>query len=296
MVWIIGHYADRIENSDELLEDFLYSFLDEPAEVQLSLLTATVKLFLKKPAAGGAELVPKVLKWATEDVENPDVRDRGFMYWRLLSTDPTAARDVVLAEKPPISTEVDRMDRQLLDQLLLHGASLASIFHRQPQTFIRGTKERYLADSPALDELARRTASSHIYAKPERRGPYVAPPPPVAAQAAEGSNGEAAASRVVPPPLPSRASSSAVPLAAAATTNGHGDDDVRPPAAPSGGGARTAATTADDQDGQPDPYSMLADLEDDFIGGAGGGAGGYRSDAPVPTRGNEDRRFEDLLG
>ena len=33
MIWIIGQYADRIENSDELLEDFLYTFLEEPTEV-----------------------------------------------------------------------------------------------------------------------------------------------------------------------------------------------------------------------------------------------------------------------
>ncbi len=31
MIWIIGQYADRIENSDELLEDFLYTFLEEPS-------------------------------------------------------------------------------------------------------------------------------------------------------------------------------------------------------------------------------------------------------------------------
>lgn len=33
MIWIIGQYADRIENSEELLEDFLYTFLEEPTEV-----------------------------------------------------------------------------------------------------------------------------------------------------------------------------------------------------------------------------------------------------------------------
>jgi AP-2 complex subunit beta-1 len=36
MIWIIGQYADRIENSDELLEDFLYTFNEEPAEVSWS--------------------------------------------------------------------------------------------------------------------------------------------------------------------------------------------------------------------------------------------------------------------
>ena len=33
MIWIIGQYADRIENSAELLESFVESFMDDPAEV-----------------------------------------------------------------------------------------------------------------------------------------------------------------------------------------------------------------------------------------------------------------------
>jgi vesicle coat complex subunit len=91
MIWIIGQYSDRIENADTLLEQFLETFRDDPSEVQLALLTAIVKLFIKRPSAG-QDLVPRVLRWATEDVDNPDVRDRGFIYWRLLSTDPVAAK------------------------------------------------------------------------------------------------------------------------------------------------------------------------------------------------------------
>jgi Adaptin N terminal region len=34
MIWIIGQYADRIENSEELLEDFLEGFLDETVDVR----------------------------------------------------------------------------------------------------------------------------------------------------------------------------------------------------------------------------------------------------------------------
>jgi hypothetical protein len=44
-----GEYAERIDNADELLETFLETFPEETAPVQLQLLTATVKLFLKKP-------------------------------------------------------------------------------------------------------------------------------------------------------------------------------------------------------------------------------------------------------
>jgi AP-2 complex subunit beta-1 len=34
MVWIVGHYADRIDNSADLLEDLSYNFLEEAVEVR----------------------------------------------------------------------------------------------------------------------------------------------------------------------------------------------------------------------------------------------------------------------
>ncbi|ELU44872.1 adaptor protein complex AP-1 [Rhizoctonia solani AG-1 IA] len=154
MVWIIGQYAERIDNVEDLIEDLTLNFLSESAEVQLALLTAVVKFFIKKPEKG-KELVPKVLKWATEEVDNPDLRDRGYMYWRLLSTDATAAKEVVLAEKPPISTDTDRMERGALDQLLLHAGTLGSIYHKNPETFIRTSKGKWLTDSPALNQASR---------------------------------------------------------------------------------------------------------------------------------------------
>jgi hypothetical protein len=51
-----------------------------------------------------------------QDSDNPDLRDRGYIYWRLLSTDPAAAKEVVLAEKPLISEETDLIEPTLLDE------------------------------------------------------------------------------------------------------------------------------------------------------------------------------------
>lgn len=139
MIWIIGEYAERIDNADELLESFLEGFHDESTQVQLQLLTAIVKLFLKKPTET-QELVQSVLSLATQDSDNPDLRDRGYIYWRLLSTDPAAAKDVVLAEKPLISEETDLLEPTLLDELICHIASLASVYHKPPSAFIEGAK------------------------------------------------------------------------------------------------------------------------------------------------------------
>lgn len=149
MIWVIGQYADRIENSEVLLEDFLDSWVDETHEVQLALLTATVKLFIQRPTVA-AELVPKVLKWATEETDNPDLRDRGYMYWRLLSSNPTAAKSVVMGEKPAISAESEKLDPVTLEEMCLVVGTLATIYLKPVHTVFRSARQRRLNDSPAL--------------------------------------------------------------------------------------------------------------------------------------------------
>ncbi|EGX92722.1 AP-2 complex subunit beta [Cordyceps militaris CM01] len=151
MVWVIGEYADRIENSDALLDDFLYAFTEEPVEVQLALLTATVKLFIQRPTRG-QELVPKVLKWATEETDNPDLRDRAYMYWRLLSTDVGLAKQIVMGEKPPITAESEKLEPAILEEMCLNVGTLATVYLKPVQTVFRTARVRKLADSPALQK------------------------------------------------------------------------------------------------------------------------------------------------
>eukprot|EP00163_Fabomonas_tropica_P015551 TRINITY_DN28362_c0_g1_i1.p1 TRINITY_DN28362_c0_g1~~TRINITY_DN28362_c0_g1_i1.p1 ORF type:complete len:940 (-),score=328.76 TRINITY_DN28362_c0_g1_i1:243-3062(-) len=139
MIWIIGEYAERIDNADELLESFMDSFQDEPPMVQLQLLTAIVKLFLKKPTTT-QEMVQQALTIATQTSENPDLRDRGYMYWRLLSTDPEAAKKVVLADKPTITDNTNQLDPGLLDQLTEHISMLSSVYHKPPEAFVTKLK------------------------------------------------------------------------------------------------------------------------------------------------------------
>jgi AP-1 complex subunit beta-1 len=136
MIWIIGEYADRIDNAAELLQTFLDSFHDETTTVQLQLLTATVKLFLKNPTDSEA-LVQAVLSAATEHSDNPDLRDRGYIYWRLLSSDPDAAKAVVLADRPVIQDDTNSLDPVLLDTLIRNISTLASVYHKPPESFIR---------------------------------------------------------------------------------------------------------------------------------------------------------------
>lgn len=149
IIWIIGQYADRIENADDLLRDYLATFHEEPIEVRLALLTATVKLFIQRPTKGSS-LVPEVLKWCTEETDDPDLRDRGYMYWRLLSTDPEKAKHVVMGTKPPISAESEKLDPATLEELCLNIGTLATIYLKPVQQVFRTARTRRLQPSPAL--------------------------------------------------------------------------------------------------------------------------------------------------
>lgn len=116
-----------------------------------------MKLFLKKPD-GAQGLVQKVLETATKDCDSPDVRDRAYIYWRLLSTDPAAAKvrlhrcpvnehniymhrslprqAVVLALRPPISLPRMTVSPAVLEELLGEISSLASVYHKPAETFV----------------------------------------------------------------------------------------------------------------------------------------------------------------
>ena len=191
MIWVIGQYADRIDNSDVLLDDFLFSFADEPVEVQLALLTATVKLFIQRPTKG-QDLVPKVLKWATEETDNPDLRDRGYMYWRLLSSDPAIAKQVVMGEKPAITAESEKLDPATLEEMCLNVGTLATVYLKPVQQVFRSARPRKLSDSPALQKhrLPTTVATEAHKSLPALNG---SGPPVMANNKAVSSNGDVAA-------------------------------------------------------------------------------------------------------
>jgi vesicle coat complex subunit len=94
-------------------------------------------LFLKKPTDSQAQsLVQKIFQSATSQNDNPDVRDRAYVYWRLLSSNPQIAQNVVLSDKPPITTTIQSLPPALLDQLINELSTLASVYHKPPETFV----------------------------------------------------------------------------------------------------------------------------------------------------------------
>ncbi|ODV95125.1 hypothetical protein PACTADRAFT_49873, partial [Pachysolen tannophilus NRRL Y-2460] len=148
-IWIIGQYCDSIENSHLLLDDFSINLKDDPVDVQLCFLTAVVKLYVMLPLKS-SDLLGRTLKMCTEETDNPDLRERGFYYWRLLSRDLETAKSIIRCDIPAISTDSDKIDQSILEELELNIGTLASIYLKPVQQLFRLSRTKALPESPAL--------------------------------------------------------------------------------------------------------------------------------------------------
>ncbi|KAL8432892.1 hypothetical protein ACSSS7_004295 [Eimeria intestinalis] len=135
IVWIVGQYSEHGPDATGLLATFVSSFLEEVGSVQLQILTAAVKLFMLHPRQN-QQLVTKLLKTATEEAGNPDVRDRAYIYWRMLSRNPEATRKIVFASKPAMNAESGAIDNKTLASLIENISMVASVYHKLPSTFV----------------------------------------------------------------------------------------------------------------------------------------------------------------
>ncbi|KAK5124547.1 hypothetical protein LTR85_001764 [Meristemomyces frigidus] len=158
LIWIVGEYAEKISNAGDILAGFVEGFSEEFSQI----LTAVVKLFLKKPDQSQG-LVQKVLQAATAENDNPDIRDRAYVYWRLLSSDPQIAKNIVLSARPPITSTIPVMPGPLLDSLLPNLSTLASVYHKPPHTFLGHGRSSAL-QSAAIEEAKENARENPIAA------------------------------------------------------------------------------------------------------------------------------------
>lgn len=159
MIWIITQYSSHLPNYLEIFQIFSSNFKDETLDVQFSILNSVVKFFIRSPSKDTEQLCIEVLKSATEDAENPDLRDRAFMYWRLLSSSQQqngaiipmdAVREIVDGELPLITLNT-RLDPFVLEELELNLGSIASIYLKPVSQVFRLSKTKFLPKSPALN-------------------------------------------------------------------------------------------------------------------------------------------------
>lgn len=172
MIWILGEYADRIESTHEIIQSFLAFFKDETPLVQMQLLTASVKLYLKSPTTG-QDVVTEALRLATEESDNPDLRDRAYVYWRMLSSDPEATKRIVTGDKPSLKYEPNTLDHSILDKLIDQLSFVSSILHRQAKMFLPSQTGPSPEDASVDEDYAERMENIKEQTEAVERGEEV---------------------------------------------------------------------------------------------------------------------------
>ncbi|EGR27514.1 hypothetical protein IMG5_194630 [Ichthyophthirius multifiliis] len=134
--WILGEYAEYIPNSLQILEKMTGNFLQEQRKVQLDLLSTAVKIFVKYPNEC-KDLIIHVLQVAAEETDNSDVRDRAYMYWRMLSQNPQKTKDTVLCSKPKIEENKIIKDVDFLQKMIHTIPCVSSILQKDPEQLFK---------------------------------------------------------------------------------------------------------------------------------------------------------------
>jgi hypothetical protein len=135
-VWILGEYSGLIEGIDVLLDPFLDTFGDEEPLVQLSILSATVKVFCEKGEAVSDQL-HFVLKAATRAGSVPDVKNRALVYWRILSSDVGLVKEMLRFSKQAVAHSGLNFEPGVLTELIRNMGSVSGVLHVVPSDFVR---------------------------------------------------------------------------------------------------------------------------------------------------------------
>ncbi|ORC88505.1 Ap-2 complex subunit beta [Trypanosoma theileri] len=132
VAWVLGEYSQSVEKLHDVLSVFVECFPNEHSTVQLAVLTAVVKIYLQDNSNKknhNAEILQQVLAMATQS-GLPDVRDRAYMYWRLVTSDIEAAKKLILTSSSTLFTTVNNIEKNRLHTLLLDLGNLTSVLHR----------------------------------------------------------------------------------------------------------------------------------------------------------------------
>jgi len=201
VVWLIGEYGETIDDAPYILETLIDAYEEEQsAKVRMELLTATIKLFFKRPPEL-QKMLGRLLEQSVSDKNQVDVRDQALFYYRLLRHDPHEAARVINCEKVRVSKFAEADEHEIRDQIFEEFNSLSAIYsmpaarfttYRAPEIKMPESTPESPADmrSPPLQELKTdvplevkssnetKTAASSSNSTPK---PSVAPTAPPAA-------------------------------------------------------------------------------------------------------------------
>jgi hypothetical protein len=155
-LYIIGEFCNNIPKSTELITPYITNFADESPVVKLQILNAIIKNYVNKPDDESESLVKSALKMGGEETENPDVRDRAYVYWRLLESEPDVAKEMIMAEKPAFEFREDiAFEGTIVDNIIENMTNISAVYQKFSNELI--PKEDMVIDKSEEEEKESKT-------------------------------------------------------------------------------------------------------------------------------------------
>ena len=151
-LYILGDFCTMIPKSTEMITYFVENFsnVEYSSKVKLQILNAGVKNYVNKPDES-EDVVKLCLQKGADESENPDIRDRAYIYWRLLEEDPDTAKDMMVSEKPPFDfTDEDDLEPDVVDDMICNMTNVSAVYLKKQKEII--TEEDYINDPIAKQE------------------------------------------------------------------------------------------------------------------------------------------------
>lgn len=157
LVWMLGEYGSDVPRSPYVLEPLIDAWMDEPSpQVCLEILSATLKLFFKRPAEVQS-MLGRLLLAATSDSRNQDVHDRALLYYRLLATgELDLASSVVLrcaTTKKPIDVFAELVQNDVQDKIFHEFNSLSVVYGKPAEVFVVSSSRAGLLSCEEEEDL-----------------------------------------------------------------------------------------------------------------------------------------------
>lgn len=221
VVWMLGEYGQLIDNAPYLLEPIIDQVEAETSvEVPCELLTAAVKLFIKRPPEMQAMLARLFTSCLRDSVPNI-IRDKALFYYRLLRTNVSDAASVIVGSSDGgngtrvyIHEYHDEVSEEVRRAIWDEFNTLSVLYGKPSSEFI--SPDHLIASPPALDAtpaapthgasdsdaLLTQSQDQSPVAVPVAQAPVATSEPPVAAYEEDllGLNTSFAAATISAPP------------------------------------------------------------------------------------------------
>ena len=131
IIWMIGEFGEDITDAPYIIENLINNLnSNENLQITHSILTATVRLFLKR-AGEMKDILPLLYQKLLNECENPDVLDRAGFYFELLKQGPATANEILNMPKHAISHFLED-DVSDLQEILLQEFNQLSVIYQKP--------------------------------------------------------------------------------------------------------------------------------------------------------------------